>query len=170
MSRLVTHPDVLVPVANTPDGPPATAASAPRSPALGSAFGSPAGQTIAANSDVFALSDTQPCHSIADRSDAGDRVGTTRRSACTCVFASASSRPSSSAHDPHANHDPRRRFLRRKASGRREEDALREALRRTRRTRKDPIFNPETLPRFQNGGRRCFWRRRNWRRRRCSTG
>ena len=154
ISRLVTHPGGLVPVSNTPDGPPATAASDPRSPCLDSAFGSPAGQTSGANSGAYAPSDTPACRSSADRSGVGDRDGTTRRNDDTYVSVCASSGPSSFPNDPQTDHDPRRRFLRRRTSGRRKEDALREALRRTRRTRKDPIFNPEALPRFQNGGRK----------------
>jgi hypothetical protein len=136
MSRLVTHPDVLVPVANTPDARPAKPESDPRSQAPGNASGSAVWQTIAANSDVFALSDTQPCHSIAGRSDGGGRVGTTRRSACTCACACLSSSRSSSHHDPASRSRKPKTITPRNTDGRREENGSNEPPRRTRRTRR----------------------------------
>lgn len=136
MSRLVTHPDALVPVASTPDGLPATAASDPHSPVPGNASGSPVGQTIAANSDVLALSDTQPCHSIAGRSDVGGRVDTTRRSACTYACACVSSSQSSSRHDPVSRSRRLKKISQRNTDGRREENGSNEPLRRIRRTRR----------------------------------
>jgi len=87
ISRLVTYPGVWVPVSNTRDARPATAASDPHSPTPVSAPGSPAWQTTAANSCACAPSDSQTRRNISGRADGASPTGINRRSADTYAFA-----------------------------------------------------------------------------------